>query len=122
MGVDVQIGIEGVEWLPEHPLAERVQELLGDPGWNGLVTQHDGWLEISSMERYYGPGYERGSWPRIYGGLRALAAMYPDARITYGGDGVEVWECPDATPEALEQIWSHWLGENGDAYRRRWRQ
>lgn len=119
MGVDVQIGIEGAEWLPDHPLAFRVLELLEVEEY---IDQLDnGWLEIGSAYRFYGPGYERGYWPQIYGALRALMAMYPDKRITYGGDGYDVDQNPDVTPERLDEIWAHWLGPDGDAYLRAWR-
>jgi hypothetical protein len=114
MGVDVQFGVEGAEWKPDHSLAKRIYELLDVETF--VKQLPSGWLKIGSLERYYGPGYERGSWPRIYGALRALQAMYPGHRVTYGGDNFDVEESSEVTPELLDEYWTHWLGPDGDAY------
>ena len=74
-------------------------------------------VEVETMLRYYGPGYERGPWPQIYGMIRVLEAAMPvPSVIHYGGDYDE-----DATPvttETLESTWAHFLGPDGRAYYR----
>lgn len=73
--------------------------------------------DFNTLERYYGPGYERGDWPGIYGAIRALQHLMPDATVYYGSDADEDGgsECTD---EYLAEMWAHWLSADGDAYRR----
>lgn len=68
--------------------------------------------------RYYGPGYERGDWPSIFGAIALLRAAFPASRIFYGGDGSD--EAPEVTAERESSYWSHYLGPHGNAYRERW--
>lgn len=120
MGVDAVIGVEGAEWDDEPRLAEVVLELIqreSKPGWPSPPPKSvNGWLEITGLARYYGPGYERGHWPNLYAAIRAVRALFPGHRVTYGGDGSQPWENPDATDEYLAAIWGHWLSEEGDDY------
>lgn len=122
MGVDVNLYAQGVVTDDELVAANAyLTEHLGEH------DEHDEWLsrsdsydtprvEFCTWNRYYGPGYERGPWPTIYGHIRALRAALPKCAIHYGGDSDE-WgvECDDAY---LEEIWQHWLGPDGQAYRR----
>lgn len=68
--------------------------------------------------RYWGPGYERGNWPGIYGAIRLLRAAFPSARVFYGGDTVDV--APEFTEETATEFWAHFVGPSGNAYRDRW--
>lgn len=72
-------------------------------------------IVFSTMNRYYGPGYERGDWPAIYGAIRLLQTALPRCRVFYGGDCYETGE--ECTPVFLSGIWAHFLGPNGDDYR-----
>lgn len=67
--------------------------------------------EVEQRWRYYGPGYERGSWPRIAAVLLALMAGENVETVWYFGD------CSDGdepfTRERLEQYNKHYI-ENGD--------
>lgn len=69
------------------------------------------------VDRWYGPGYERGNWPAIYTAIRKFQAAYPKAKIYYtddhAGPDFPPYEC---TPEYLERLWQHYLGPNGDDY------
>ena len=67
--------------------------------------------------RYWGPGYERGDWPGIFGAIRLLQAAFPSARVFYGGDSTDHGlEC---TEELLGEYWEHFTGPNGNDYRER---
>lgn len=132
MGVDVNLYAEVV---PNEERLAQAEEFftarcgIGDPwpeesGTVLSVAAHE-WLswprvEVSTFARYYGPGYERGDWPTIYGAIRTLQAAFPNSRVFYGGDGDDCGvECTD---EHLAEIWAHFLGPSGDGYRRRARE
>lgn len=74
-------------------------------------------IEWATLDRYYGPGYERGWWPNIYNGIRCIRAALPQCAVYYGGDTMDY--APEATDEWLNSIWDHWLGPDGMAYRNR---
>ena len=67
--------------------------------------------EVDQVWRYYGPGYERGPWPRIAAVLLTLMASEDVETVWYYGD------CKDGdepfTPERLEQYNKHYI-ENAD--------
>lgn len=77
-------------------------------------------VEVYTLSRYYGPGYERGHWPAIYGAILTLQAAFPSAPVYYGGDSTDDGEL--VTQEFLEAMWLHFLGPNGDSYHRRARE
>jgi hypothetical protein len=129
MGVDVLLYVEGnppadvVEraeayFVARSRVADRYEPESGN-GWLALVHEppcdwHSGRVIANITCRYYGPGYERGDWPGIYGAIRLMQHLFPESRVYYGGDtddsGIEV------TDEYLDEIWHHWLGPHGDAY------
>lgn len=45
--------------------------------------------EVDSGSRYYGEGYERGSWPDICAVLMLLHACLGVGKVWYGGDSCE---------------------------------
>lgn len=67
--------------------------------------------------RYWGIAYERGDWPSIYGAIRLLQAAFPEAQVFYGGDTSDDGDL--CTDEYLAELWAHFLGPNGNAYRER---
>lgn len=100
---------------------EYVNEATGEVIWHALQYD-DGKLEgrpprvtANINTRYYGPGYERGNWAAIYGAIRILQSLFPEAKVFYGGDSVD--DGVECTSEFLEGIWLHLLGPQGDAYR-----
>lgn len=127
MGVDVNLYAEANPTDAELERAEAfftARSWFGDT-WDGtstvLVRDDSVWLEsprvvVQTMARYYGPGYERGDWPAIYGAIRVLQATFPDAKVFYGGDSTD--DGIEADSEYLAEIWAHLLGPDGDAYRR----
>lgn len=77
----------------------------------------DGRIEWNTGDRYYGPGYERGSWPRIYAAIRALQVALPQCAVFYGGDTTD--DGMPCTDEYLASIWRHWCGPHHGDYRSR---
>ena len=85
-----------------------------------LVRDSEEWfasprVNVCTMSRYYGPGYERGPWPDIYGAIRTLQAAFPEAKVFYGGDTSD--DGIECTGEYLAEIWEHFLGPHGNDYR-----
>lgn len=72
-------------------------------------------VRANVTSRYYGPGYERGDWPAIYGAIRLMQAAFPSATVYYGGDSWD--DAPECSEEHLAEIWAHFLGPEGDNYR-----
>ena len=72
--------------------------------------------EVDQPWRYYGPGYERGPWPRIAGVLMALHAAPNVETVWYFGD------CSDGdepfTPERVQEFIAHYMQEGDRPYRR----
>lgn len=128
MGIDVNLYAECEPSLERLNAAEAYLTARSDIGdaWGGdtqiLVIDDAEWLDrprvaVQTLARYYGPGYERGDWPRIYGAIRILQAAFPEARVFYGGDSSD--DGQECTEEFLAGIWEHFLSPNGDDYHQR---
>ena len=74
-------------------------------------------VKVSTGMKFYGHGYERGDWPRIYAAIRMMQVALRHCEIFYGGDTTD-YGIP-CTTEFLESVWDHWCGQNGDAYHNR---
>ena len=66
-------------------------------------------LEIVTLHRYYGPGYERGHWPD----LREVGDWLVDAvgergEVRYGGDSAGEWEHLRPWDEVRSENDPHW--------------
>lgn len=125
MGVDVNLYAVGDVTARELAAAEEfIIERCGeaDEFFGAWLTRGDlayygsPRVELGTMGRYYGPGYERGDWPTIHNQILSLRAALPMCTIHYGGDGED--DCPEATDAYLAEIWQHYLGPDGFAYRR----
>lgn len=97
---------------------------LGDTNGSGNVLEFDTaeWyprprVVVYTLDRFYGQHYERGNWPRIFGGIVTLQAAFPDAPVYYGSDSNDVGIL--CTNEYLGEIWQHFLGDHGVDYRKR---
>ena len=129
MGIDIEIYVLGTCTDEELEVAEAfMMNRVGGLSW-GLDTPHpllerckypENRIEVDSGDRYYGHGYERGNWPKIYGGIRAMQAAFSGRPVFYGGDVSEYGQ--ECTHEFLESLWRHWMGPLGDAYRDRSRE
>lgn len=58
-------------------------------------------IEVKTLWRYYGKGYERGPWPDIREMGDWLATMLGEtAEVRYGGDTADEWEFLTPWPDA----------------------
>jgi hypothetical protein len=132
MGVDVLLY---AETTPTAQELEKARELFrrsdvaddysidGEAKWQCLEFEDETEWTRARVEamvtcRYWGPGYERGNWPSIYGAIRLLQAAFPSARVFYGGDSdYNGQECTEAF---LADLWSHFVGPHGSDYRNRY--
>lgn len=120
MGIDVNLYAEGDVTDEELATADSAfRERFGDMEYgDGQLRRcqyHDNRIEVFTFERYYGPGYERGSWPAIYAMIRSLEAAFPDLPIYYGGDESEHGEL--VGDEFITRMWDYWLSPEWNAYR-----
>lgn len=70
----------------------------------------------NNNERYYGDGYERGSWPRLGAALMLLHACETVERVWYGPNNYEdTRECP---AERVLAICAHFMAFGERPYRR----
>ena len=120
MGVDVNLYAKGVVTDNELMRAnDYITERLGvcDLFYSDWLTRSDyDRVAFSTMQRYYGPHYERGDWPTIYSDIRVLKGALPECTVHYGGDYDN--ECPEVDDNYLDDIWNHWLGPHGQDYRK----
>jgi hypothetical protein len=134
MGVDVEFKARTTGQLPEPvaTLAARFREAMpfeyevGGQRYPDLTwDEYDPipTLEVHTLMRYYGPGYERGHWPSI----RAMGDWLAEAldgvsEVRYGGDSADEWE--ELTPWAearaeCETCWDRFGNEPYQAAMRR---
>lgn len=71
-------------------------------------------LEVSTMSRYYGPGYERGDWPRIAATLIWMTHNLPGVTY-YGGDNCD--DLLEATPGFIQEMFDYWSTSGHIPYR-----
>lgn len=71
---------------------------------------------IGTLERYYGPGYERGSWPDICSVLMLLHACPQVSKVWYGGDS---YDPPECTVDDVLEISRHFMEHGERPYRDR---
>jgi hypothetical protein len=73
--------------------------------------------KVDQLWRYYGPGYERGPWPRIAAVLMALHASPDVETVWYFGD------CCDGdepfTQHRVHELSAHYMAEGDRPYRGR---
>ena len=82
----------------------------------GEWAQEGSTHEIDMLWRYYGPGYERGPWPKIAAVLMALHACSNVETVWYFGG------CSDSdapfTPERVQEYNEHYMVNGDRPYRR----
>jgi hypothetical protein len=126
MGIDVTLYAEGE--ITDEEIAAGIALIQPrcsivdtfDGKYPVLAREDHDWLpaprvSLSTMNRYYGPYYERGDWPGIYGAIRLMQAAFPGRKVFYGGDTDEIGQ--ECTEEFLAGIWEHFVGPHGDDYR-----
>ena len=123
MGIDVNLYAEADPSPEELTAVEEFFNARSNIGYAAeavLTVDDEEWFSsprvtVDTMSRYYGPGYERGPWPDIYGAIRVLQAAFPEAKVFYGGDTSD--DGIECTDEYLAEIWEHFLGPHGNDYR-----
>lgn len=123
------MGLNLSPWRPEpfhcleiiQPMGAIEAKDNGEPDWEGKVIYiQDGpeifaapgeqFLEVHMLGRYYGPGYERGNWPKIRTVIECLMykfVRFRDADIWYGGD---------SSGMVLEKVTPEWMLEMNKHY------
>ena len=119
MGINVDFYLKG-KWTDKQK-----SDFESAAKERGLWDEHTRFLDytggytyLSALDRYYGPGYERGHWPHIRAIFMLLRHHFPDAVLLYGGDS-EIEYCEEVTDEFIAKMDSYWLSENGDNYHKR---
>lgn len=116
MGLDLMIVVRGnvspeqIEIAQEWFTERNIEVHFSPDSWAGG-------LSIWTGDRYYGPTYERGDWPKIYGLIRAVRHLFPECEIVYGDENMQASD-PVTTDDDLEAIWQHYLGLDGNEYQR----
>lgn len=72
------------------------------------------WIDVSTMARYYGVGYERGPILEIIALRDLMLHHWPDATVYYGGDS-DVGVAP-MTDEVVASLKAHLFGGEGRDY------
>ena len=119
MGVDADFYLKG-KWTNEQKTSFREaakERFIWDDYSKLEEWEENEWLEFHTLSRYYGPGYERGSWPHIYAIFLLLRHHFPDTQLFYGGDSMPD-ECLEMTDEELSKMWAHYLSPDGENYRK----
>lgn len=121
MGADTVLYVEGTITDEELAIADkyvsvRVDGLVwprGDDDSVGLERRDypSDRVQLRTGQRAYTVGYERGPWPLIYGGIRAMQGAFLGRTVYYGSDISDYGtECTD---DYLASLWEHWQGPNG---------
>jgi len=113
MGIDACIYFKtfsGGEPTLCDPLPESCSISLAD-SWACEGSTH----QIDQCWRYYGPGYERGPWPRIAAVLMALHASKDVEAVWYFGDCSE--EDEPFTPQRVQEFSAHYMANGDRPYR-----
>lgn len=114
MGLDAVIYVTGPVSAAEFSAAEAflIERDYSLQRWWDDEGAEDG-AAIDTSDRYYGTGYERGSWPYLYGAIQALRGAFPGREVFYGADA-RPGEL--ASDELCAALWEHWRGPDGRAY------
>ncbi len=121
------MGINSVIWVVGDvtdsmaaDLVERSTRIYGVE--NAINLSPDQYPKVWSdclLDRYYGPNYERGNWPAIYGKIRLVQYCCSGCVVKYGMSASEIHDyAAQCTPEYLECQWSLWLKDDRQPYLR----
>lgn len=97
-------------------------ELIGDVVWfqdgDPIIAEKDEqFIKVNLYGRYYGVGYERGSWPNLKACIDWLQCRIPVGQVWYGGDssGMTAKAC---TTSYISELQSHWANNGRRPYTR----
>lgn len=89
MGIDVELYFKAEGDISDLQLGNNFEIV---PARDHKKEDHDITHEAHTLMRYYGKGYERGSWPEICAAIMKLMADERISKVYYGGD------CSDKMP------------------------
>ncbi len=71
-------------------------------------------VEACVCDRYYGDGYERGHWPRLFAIIKWMSLNFTDGVVHYGSDlNDDIQPIDDAS---LDMLWRHWAAHGNTPY------
>lgn len=72
-------------------------------------------LHLRWYARHYGPGYERGDWPKMAAMLECVRKNIPaSCACLYGTDSHDTWTLVD--DGFMREQWYHWASKEGNSY------
>lgn len=112
---------ENREWLEPHEIkalesADPSAAVYGQDGPPMIANPGEQFINVHLWTRYYGKGYERGSWPTIRGVAEYLEHAFPGATVYYGGDSSGVCATP-FDEAARKELNDHYLTFGHSPYR-----
>lgn len=126
MGIDACIEVRGVQISQEDLRREagNLAECIGyeslwiDVGKNQhcLEINEEGNIQVNTLWRYYGDGYERGPWMNIRYTLLWLMRRFPEGSVYYFRDSGGCDEHEPVTQDFLDQMDSHFLAMGHTPY------
>ena len=127
MGIDLQLAAKTKKRRSKEELRELNYRFMeastlgyGKNPIKDADNIHDSqnfYYELSSLSRYYGQGYARGSFPEIYAAIEWFRVNFPEADILYGGDGEYLEEMVAFTKQKQEELLRFWCENGGLTYR-----
>lgn len=113
MGIDACIYVKTRDGQEPHLCDSLPNDctVIAAQEWASAGATH----EVDQCWRYYGPGYERGPWPRIAAALMALHASPNVETVWYFGDCNDFGE--PFTPERVHEFNAHYMKEGDRPYR-----
>lgn len=104
-----------VRWPPDEYYSDKDHRYpdLGFDEYEPVQT-----IEVKTLSRYYGKGYERGHWPEIREmGDWLMTTLGETAEVRYGGDTASEWEYLTPWPQVRAENEAHWEQFGNEPYR-----
>jgi len=115
MGIDVELHFHTTDGEPPNSCDSSIEN-LGELKNGSCVNGAN--FNVYSLSRYYGMGYERGSWPIISGALMSLFEAENVDKVWYFGDCHDDYGDKDEfTIDDLIEITKHYCNHGDRPYR-----
>ena len=103
------------EYAEEYEIPQHVGKAVYFQDGPEIVSKGEQFFKVHISDRYYGSGYERGSWPTIRSILEWIMYNLPDMEIWYGGDSSGV--CAEhVTQSFIQKMNLHYYGVGREPY------
>jgi hypothetical protein len=119
MGADVMlfVQVDGC-CFPKADLSELDISSIYERGNSSFEGPPNSRWEINCLDRYYGPGYERGSWPRIREAIDRLRKAPNVKAVWYCSDYCDGESAPLVTDKLLAEYDAHYEAVGNEPYNR----